>query len=244
VVRHDHDAAGEVATRKPPSHSRASVQFDLSFTVEAMPRLLLGAAFTLGLAVAAMALSLALGTVIAIARAAGPRTVRGVVAAYISFIRGTPLLVQIFLVFYALPGIGLDFDPFTAGIIALGFNSAAFTAEILRGGLAAIPVGHIEAARALALPRRVLWLKIILPQVFRLTAPVLINEFSLVVKGTALVSAITVVELMRTAQQIYNANTRAPEVLLGAAAIYFVLLFSISQAANHLALLAGRRGSR
>jgi polar amino acid transport system permease protein len=219
------------------------LQFDLTFTAEAMPRLLQGAAITLGLAVAAMALSIVLGTAIAVARASGPRAIRIAVAAYISFVRGTPLLVQIFLVFYALPGAGLDFDPFTAGVIALGFNSAAFTAEILRGGLAAVPGGQIEAARSLALPRRVVWLKIILPQVFRLTTPVLINEFSLVVKGTALVSAITVVELMRTAQQIYNANSRAPEILLGAAAIYFVLLFSISQAANRLARQSSRKGS-
>jgi len=134
-----------------------------------------------------------------------------------------------------MPGAGLDFNPFTAGIVALGLNSAAFTAEILRGGLAAIPVGHVEAARSLALPWRVLWSKIILPQVFRLTSPVLMNEFSLVVKGTALVSTITVVELMRTAQQIYNANARAPETLLGVAAVYFLLLFSISQLANRLA---------
>jgi His/Glu/Gln/Arg/opine family amino acid ABC transporter permease subunit len=220
------------------------VPFDLFYTIEAMPRLLDGALITLGLAFAAMALSLVVGTGLAVTRAAAPRAARAAVAVYISFIRGTPLLVQIFLVFYALPAAGLDLDPFTAGVLALGLNSAAFTAEILRGGLAAIPAGQFEAARALALPRRIVWLKVTLPQVFRLASPVLVNEFTLVVKGTALVSVITVVELMRIAQQIYNANTRAPEVLLGVAAIYFVLLFSISQLADRLGGARVQRAAR
>jgi polar amino acid transport system permease protein len=220
------------------------VPFDLSYTAEAMPRLLQGAAVTVALAVAAMALSLALGTALAVARAAAPRALRLAAGGYLSFMRGTPLLVQIFLVFYALPAAGLDLEPFAAGVIALGLNSAAFTAEILRGGLAAIPAGQFEAARALALPRRILWGRVVLPQVFRLSAPVLMNEFSLVVKGTALVSAITVVELMRTAQQIYNANTRAPEVLLGVALVYFVLLFAIQRVTNAFASPAVHAGAR
>jgi His/Glu/Gln/Arg/opine family amino acid ABC transporter permease subunit len=210
------------------------VPFDLAFTWQALPRLLEGAGVTLAVAAGAMALSLLLGTVLAIARTLRSRVLRAAIAAYVSFIRGTPLLVQILLVFYALPALGADLDPFTAGIVALGLSSAAFTAEILRGGLAAIPAGQFEAARALALRPGVIWVRIILPQLFRLTIPPLTNEFTYVVKGTALVSVITVVELMRIAQQIYNANYRAPEVLLGAAAIYFVIIFALSRLADRL----------
>ena len=194
-----------------------------------MPRLLDGAVITLQLVVAALVLSVFLATALTVARSSEIRPLVMAVNFYISFVRGTPLLVQLFLVFYVLPSIGLDLSPIMAGIITLGFNSAAYSAEIMRGGLAAIPKGQLEAARSLGLGPVVIWGRVILPQMFHLITPPLVNEFTLVIKTSPLVSVITVVEIMRTAQQIYNANYRPIEVLVGAAVVYFVIIYTISQ---------------
>ena len=205
------------------------MEFDPSYMWGAMPRLLEGAVITLQLVVAALVLSVVLATALTVMRASAIRPLEMAVNVYISFVRGTPLLVQLFLVFYVLPVIGLDFAPLTAGIIALGFNSAAYSAEIMRGGLAALPKGQWEAARSLGLGPVVIWGRVILPQMFHLITPPLVNEFTLVIKTSPLVSVITVVEIMRIAQQIYNANFRPIEVLVGAAIIYFVIIFTIGQ---------------
>ena len=194
-----------------------------------MPRLLVGAVITLQLVVAALVLSVFLATALTVARSSEIRPLVMAVNVYISFVRGTPLLVQLFLVFYVLPSIGLDLSPIMAGIITLGFNSAAYSAEIMRGGLAAIPKGQLEAARSLGLGPVVIWGRVILPQMFHLITPPLVNEFTLVIKTSPLVSVITVVEIMRTAQQIYNANYRPIEVLVGAAVVYFVIIYTISR---------------
>ena len=160
-----------------------------------------------------------------------PRLVR----LYGSFIRGTPALVQILVFYYALPPlIGLDIGPMTAGILAISCNSGAYVAEILRGGLSRIPPGQWEAATALGLPRYLVWWKIILPQVYYSVIPLLVNEFTMVIKITPLLSTITVVELTREAQYLITSTFRPVEVLTIAAVIYFIICFLISQLAEIL----------
>ncbi len=189
---------------------------------------------TLQISVSALFFSLLLATLLTILRTTGFRPAIAAINVYISYIRGTPLLIQIFLVFYVLPLIGIDLSPLVAGIVALSLSSAAFTTEIMRGGLAAIPIGQIEAARSLGLNPAVTWQKIILPQMFNLIVPPLVNEFTLVIKSTPLVSVITVVEVMRVAQQMYNANFRPVEILLGVAAVFFVINFTLGRFAGHI----------
>jgi ABC-type amino acid transport system permease subunit len=160
---------------------------------------------------------------------------RTLVNIYSSFIRGTPALVQILVFYYALaPLTGINIGPFTAGIMAVGFNSGAYIAEILRGGLSRIPKGQREAAESLGLPRIKIWFKVILPQVFHSVIPLLVNEFTMVIKITPLLSTITVVELTRASQMLYNETFRPVEVLTLAAVIYFIICFSISQLGEHL----------
>ena len=140
------------------------MKFDISYTIDALPRLLEGALVTLQISLLGFVLSLALATSLTLMRETTDwRWAHRVLAVYISFIRGTPLLVQIFLIFYVSPVIGLDIGPFLAGILAITLNSAAFVVEILRGGLASVPSGQFEAARALGLKGRALWGKVILP---------------------------------------------------------------------------------
>ncbi|TPI13419.1 amino acid ABC transporter permease [Mesorhizobium sp. B4-1-3] len=207
---------------------------DFSRTIAFLPQFLAGAGVTLAVSALGFALGIVIGFGLLACRRSRWRAVRFIGALYTSFIRGTPLIVQIFVVYYVLPGlVGIDLPPLLAGVLALSFNSAAFVAEILRAGLTRIPVGQYEAAKALGLKPAVTWLKIILPQLFRIIIPPMVNEFTMLVKASSILSVITVVELTRTAQNIMNVTYRPVEAFMVAAALYFVVLFAFS-------LLVGR----
>ena len=220
------------------------MKFDFSYTLEALPRLLEGAQITIELALVGFVLSLTFGTLITIVRTVSrSRVLNGILNVYISFIRGTPMLIQIFLVYYALPAIDflpgpaelrIDMGPVTAGIVAITLNSVAFMTEILRGGLAGIHKGQYEAARALGIHGYVLWRKVVLPQLFMKTIPPLVNEFTQVLKATPLLAMITVVEMMRVSQQIFSANYHPVEVLTGTFILYFLICFSVSRGSIYL----------
>ena len=205
---------------------------DLQFAmiIPKMGPMLWGALYTIFVGFIACAVGLVVGTGLLLMRNSRFWVIRKFVTLYGSFIRGTPALVQILIFYYALaPMTGINIDPFTAGIMAVGFNSGAYVAEILRGGLSRIPRGQWEAAQTLGLPKHRIWLQIILPQVYYSVIPLLVNEFTMVIKITPLLSTITLVELTRASQMLYNETFRPVEVLLLAAAIYFVICFSISQ---------------
>ena len=220
------------------------MKFDFSYTLEALPRLLEGALITIEVALIGFILSLTFGTLITILRTVSrSRVLNGILNVYISFIRGTPMLIQIFLVYYALPAIDflpgpaelrIDMGPVTAGIVAITLNSVAFMTEILRGGLAGIHKGQYEAARALGIHGYVLWRKVVLPQLFMKTIPPLVNEFTQVLKATPLLAMITVVEMMRVSQQIFSANYHPVEVLTGTFILYFLICFSVSRGSIYL----------
>lgn len=192
--------------------------------------LLWGTWYTVFTAILAIILGLILGTILFLGMQSGSRIIRGLVAVSGSFVRGTPALVQIFVFYYALaPLTGLDIGPVTAGIMAIGFNSAAYIAQILKSGFSRITRGQIEAASALGMSTFETWRKVILPQVFYAVFPPLANEFTMVIKVTPLLSVITVVELTRASQVIIADTFRPVEVLLVAAAIYFVICFVLTQ---------------
>ena len=215
------------------------MKFNFSYTIDALPRLLEGALITIEIAAIGFILSLTIGTLITVFRTVSQsRLLNAILAVYISFIRGTPLLIQIFLVYYALPAIDflpgpgelrIDMGPVTAGIVAITLNSIAFVTEILRGGLAAIHKGQYEAASALGLRNYPLWRKVVLPQLFMKTIPPLVSEFTQVLKATPLLAMITVVEMMRVSQQIFSANYHPVEGLSGALVLYFLICFVVSR---------------
>lgn len=211
------------------------MKFDINYTFDALPRLLEGASVTLQVALLGFFFSVTLGTTIVLIRnILNWRILNGIIAIYVSFIRGTPIMIQIFLIYYVLPVTGLNLGAFTAGILAITLNSAAFVSEILRGGLSSVAKGQFEAAKSLGISGFALWGKVILPQTFIVSIPPLVNEFTQVLKATALLSIITVVELLRVSQQIYSANYHPVEVLLGAFLIYFALCFAVSRSASLL----------
>ena len=202
--------------------------FKLDFLLSILPRLIDAAAVNIRLAIIIMLLALALGTALTIVRSLKIAAVNACIAVVISFVRGTPLLIQIFIAYYVLPAVGLDLSPEVAGVSAIAFNSMVFVSESMRGGLATIDAGQIEAATALGLPPHAIWLKVVLPQLFRRIVPVLINEATIVVKGTALLSVITVVDVLRTAQQIASASYRPFETMIGSALVFLVINLVIS----------------
>jgi polar amino acid transport system permease protein len=211
------------------------MDFSIEHLFNALPLLLKGALITFQVSLIGALLGIGVGLTLIIMRLTGLRVFDTVARIYISLIRGTPLLVQIFFIYYALPGlVGIDLNPFIAGVLALSLNSGAFVTEILRGGISAIPRGQLEAAKALGLRRPVIWSRIILPQVFALILPPLTNEYTMLVKASPLLSVITVVELTRAAQQIMMVTYRPVEVLLATATLYFLICFLLSSLTRRL----------
>jgi polar amino acid transport system permease protein len=204
--------------------------FQFATLLSVMPALSQAALVNLRLAAIIVVLAVLGGTALTILRAMKIRPVNAAIGILISFIRGTPLLIQIFLFFYVAPAFGLDLGPETAGVTAIALNSSIFITEMMRGGLQSIPPGQIEAGCALALPRRAIWRSIVLPQLFRRILPALVGEITIVVKGTALLSVITVVDVLRTAQQIASSTYRPFETLIGAALLFLAINLAVMAA--------------
>ena len=207
------------------------MDFNLAVTFEVLPALLYGARLTVLFAFASLVLGIALAVGLNILLLTKIDALRYFYNVYVSFIRGTPTLIQIFLFYYFLPILRIDLSPTTAGILALSVNLSAFAAEILRGAIASIAKGQIEASRSLGLGPFKTFRLVVLPQAFIRSIPPLMNEFTFLVKSTPLLSVITVVELMRTGQQIFSTNYRPLETLLGVALIFFCINITMSKAA-------------
>jgi len=154
--------------------------------------------------------------------------------AYIELVRGTPALMQIMLVYFGLPALGLNIDRLTAAVVALGLNSAAYSGEIFRAGIESIDKGQMEAARAIGMTGSMAMRLIILPQAFRMVIPPLVNEFVALLKDTSLVSVIGVADLMLRSRNMisYTANVFTP--LLGASILYLLATIPGSQLSAYL----------
>lgn len=159
------------------------------------PVILDGCILTLVISILSMAIAIALGFLLALMRVYGPFPLRLISILYIEIVRGTPLLVQLLILFYGLPYIGIKLEPFIAGMLGLGMNYAAYEAENYRAGLLAIPKGQMEAARALGMTHRQGLRCVVVPQAFRLVLPPVTNDFISLLKDSSLVSAVTLIDL-------------------------------------------------
>jgi polar amino acid transport system permease protein len=180
------------------------------------------------------------GLVAALGKASRFAILRQSATFYIWFIRGTPTLIQIFIVYFGLPQLGIRLSPFVAGVLALGFNGGAYIAEIVRAGLSAIPKGQMESSEALGMSRFQVMSRIIMPQVFRVILPPVTNEAITMLKNTSLLSTITVVELTLYSQTIIATTFRPFEFYIATAVIYLVMTTVLSQAASRLERHYGR----
>jgi len=194
-----------------------------------LPLLLRGALVTLEISALSMAIAIGVGLVMAVFRVFAPRIVAWPVVAFIEVIRGTPLLIQLFIIFYGLPSIGIRFSPLWAAVIGLGLNYAAYEAENYRAGIQSIPRGQIDAAVALGLTRLQTIRKIVLPQAVRLVIPPVTNDFIALLKDSSLVSVITMVELTKMYGQLAATNYDYIGIGLLTAAIYFLLGLPIAR---------------
>lgn len=208
--------------------------------VENRATLLEGLLTTLGVSAAALCIGAALGLALSALRRGPSKPLRRVAAVYLSFWRGTPILIQLFFVFYALPMLGLELSPVIAAIVTLALNTAAFQSEIYRAGLAAIPVGQVEAAGMLGMSRLSTLLRVETPQAIRLMLPALVGEMLALVRNSSLVSVIAVADMTRRAQQIASSTFRPLESYGAALMGYLALALLLSGLALWLEKRMGR----
>ena len=209
--------------------------FDMNLIVNSFPLLLIGAGVTIQITVLSTAIGFVIGLIVGVARISNLRVLRMLAEVYVEFFRGTPLLVQIFLFYFALPVItGQRIDPFIAAISACGINSGAYVAEIFRAGIQSVDDGQMEAGRSLGMT----WLQtmryIIVPQAFKRVIPPLGNEFIAMLKDSSLVSVIGFEELTRRGQLIIAKTYGSFEIWMSVAVIYLVMTLSISQLVAYL----------
>jgi polar amino acid transport system substrate-binding protein len=199
-----------------------------------------GALMTLGVSLLAMALAVAVGVVLAVTRVFGPAPLRWLATAYIEVVRGTPLLVQLTLVYFGLPQLGLRLNPLTAGVLTLGLNYAAAEAENYRAGLSSVPSGQHEAAKVLGLTRWQTLRHVVMPQAVRISLPPMTNDFIALLKDSSLVSLVTLTELTRTYLNLANAMRDHLGLGLMVAAIYLLLGLPFAHLARTVEARLGR----
>lgn len=202
---------------------------DWAYAWRILPMLLEGLVYTVGITLVAFALALAGGLVLALLRRSGQRRLSWPATAVIEFVRSTPLLIQVFFIFYVLPDYGITLSALTAGTLALALHYSCYTAEVYRGGLNAVPRGQWEAAKALNLGRWRAYRSVVLPQMLRPVVPALGNNLVAMFKETPVLSAITVVEVMLRAKNIGSETFRFLEPITMAGLFFLVL--SIAAAA-------------
>jgi polar amino acid transport system permease protein len=186
--------------------------------------LLIGAATTVEVTACSLVFGCVLGLLVGMGRLSPQRRViYGICTAYLVFIRGTPLLVQLFILFFGLPQFGITLPAFACGVLGLGVYSGAYVSEIVRGSIQSIDRGQMEAARSLGMPYRMAMRKVILPQAFVRMIPPLGNEFIALIKNSALVSLLTINDLMHEGEKIISVSYRSLEVYIVIAFIYLIL---------------------
>ena len=189
---------------------------------------------TIPLSIISFALGLILAIVVALMRLSANRLLRGVARVYVSIVRGTPLLVQLFVVFYGLPTIGVVLDPWPSAIIALSLNVGGYGAEVVRAAILAVPRGQWEAGYTIGMSNAMTLRRIVLPQAARVSVPPLSNTFISLVKDTSLASVILVTELFREAQQIAAASSEFLVLYIEAAVVYWLICLVLASGQSAL----------
>jgi len=196
---------------------------------EAAPVMLTGAGYTLVFAVASMLGGLLIGFPTAVMRILPWKALRWPAGIYVSAMRGTPLLVQMFVIYYGLPSVGIEFTPVTAGILALSLNSGAYLSESLRGAMLSVAKGQWSASYSLGMGYGQTLRYIIMPQALRVAVPSMSNTLISLIKDTSLVSVITMTELMLSTKEVIAATFQPLPLYLAAAAIYWILSLLFEQ---------------
>ncbi|MBI5212760.1 MAG: ABC transporter permease subunit [Nitrospirae bacterium] len=198
------------------------------------PNLLKGACITILVSVSSMLLAVVLGLILALMKIYGKPPLSVAAAAYIEIYRGTPLLIQLYILYYGLPNIGISLSPLAAAFIGLGMNYAAYEAELYRAGINAVPKGQMEAALSLGMPQSLAIKRIVMPQAVRIALPGVTNDFIALFKDSSLVSVIAMVELTKTYSILAATTLRFFELGLITAILYFAMSYPLSLLARRL----------
>ncbi|MCU9612398.1 amino acid ABC transporter permease [Caldibacillus lycopersici] len=206
------------------------MNLDFSQIVPYIPFMLKGIGATLKFVSISILVGFILGTILALCKITNKPVLKWFAAAYTSIFRGTPLILQLMIIYFAIPQLtGYDIDGFLAAILAFGLNSAAYVSEIIRAGIMAVDHGQTEAAEALGIPYKPMMLNIILPQAIKNILPALMNEFITLTKESAIVSTIGYLDLMRRAQIVGADLYRNFEPLLVAGLIYWIMVVILTK---------------
>lgn len=214
--------------------------WDWNFALQLPSQLWPGVEVTIECSLGASAVAIVLGLIWSIIRYSQVPVGSWLVAALVQILRGSPLLVQLYFAFYVLPNFGIKLSPLLTGIMGLGIYFSAFTSEVYRGAIAAIPAGQWEAAKALSLSWSRTWWRVVLPQVGRLVVPPIGNYVIAMFKDSALLSAITVQELLATANNIASLQYRYLEPLTIAGLFYLIVSYPASRGIRYLERHMGR----
>lgn len=201
---------------------------------EFLPQLLEGTAVTIRLTLLSMAVALVIGLLVALARVSRHAVPRLPATLYVEFMRGTPLLLQLFYIYYVLPFFGIRMEAFTAGVLGLSLNYAAYLSEVYRSGILAIPVGQREAALSLGMSPALVMRRIILPQAFRIVVPPIGNYFIALFKDSALAAVITIPELLRRGNLLAASTFKHFEIYTMVALIYLLISYPASLGVTYL----------
>ena len=213
------------------------MRLDFSPVIAGWPDLLHGAMITVAVTAGALVLGCMLGLLIGLGRLSPRRRViYGLCTAYLAVIRGTPLLVQLFIWFFGLPFFGIVLPAFVCGVIGMGMYSAAYVSEIVRGSIQSVAGGQMQAALSIGMSPGLAMRYVILPQALVRMIPPLGNEFIALIKNSALVSLLTIQDLMHEGQKIISVSYRSLEVYLAIGAVYFVLTGATALALRRLEL--------
>jgi His/Glu/Gln/Arg/opine family amino acid ABC transporter permease subunit len=238
-------AAAVPATSRPISkHAQSGSAFAFRWDLlgEAFPLLLRGARLTLILTALGLVFGVAGGLALALARLSST-LVRPLAMAYVEVVRGTPLLMQIYVIYFVLPAIGVGLSPFVSGVLALSLNAAAYTSEIFRAGIESIDSGQTEAARSLGMTHRQAMRWVILPQTVRRVLPPLTNEAVALLKDSSLVSVVALAELMRAGKELATNSGSPTTIYLTVAVVYLAMTLPLTWVVRRLETRLGGRGA-
>lgn len=193
-----------------------------------------GCAVTVELSIISLFIGMIFGIVFALSRISSNPILKFLSGFYVWLVRGTPLLVQLFILYFGLPQLGIKLSPMAAGIVGLSFNTGAYITEIIRSGIQAIDKGQMEAAQSLGMSYSQAMIRIIGPQVAKVTVPSLVNQFIITLKNSSMVSLVTITELFRTGDQLIATTFRSFEVYTTVALFYLVMTSILMVFANTL----------
>lgn len=211
-----------------------NTSIDYSVIFSKIHLFLQGCVVTVELSIISLFIGMIFGIVFALSRISSNPILKFLSGFYVWIVRGTPLLVQLFILYFGLPQLGIKLSPMVAGIVGLSFNTGAYITEIIRSGIQAIDKGQMEASQSLGMNYSQAMIRIIAPQVAKVTVPSLVNQFIITLKNSSMVSLVTITELFRTGDQLIATTFRSFEVYTTVAVFYLVMTSILMVFANTL----------